>query len=335
MSDDLLERLRTGGFVWPWVWSALARRDDEPLIDALLAGLRHFARLAEPTPDALLATLAAIVQRPLGLLRLAEPARVEALVDGLAAEPTGWLGVRHARLWRFTRYEEILTALGAAAHDPLRRLLDGPPRPVDYLNIGENQTTLLLSRWFGAKLVALACLATAGEPADRQRFERLASDATEPATVRQTAGLLARLAAEPERRRAVLAESVLSVSSDHFTLVGAESYYGQIARIAAAGPVLVEPAVECLVGEDWVLRERVSLILSALGEPAREPVAALREASRDWRVEQAAQAVLYNLDLRRHFTRRRPSDRSLSRARRPVGDDGRGISRAAPDTDDA
>lgn len=333
MSNDLFERLRTGGFVWPWVWPALARRDDEPLIDALLAGLRHFARLAEPTPDALLTALAAIVQRPLGLLRLSEPARVEAIVDGLAAEPTGWLGVRYARLWRFTRYEEILTTLGPAAHDALRRLLDGPPRPVDYLNVGENETTLLLSRWFGAKLVALACLAPAGDVADRPRFARLAADSAEPETVRQTAGLLARLAAEPANRRAVLAEAVLAVSSDHFTLVGAESYYGQLARIAAAGPVLVEPAVECLVGEDWVLRERVTMILSALGEPAREPVAALREASRDWRVEQATQSILFNLDLRRTFTRRRASDRSLSRARRPVEDAGRWISRV--DRDDA
>ena len=69
---------------------------------------------------------------------------------------------------------------GATACDGLRKLLDGPPRPV--LDLGSPAGGAV-----GAKLLALLFLAQRGERRDAARFERLAEDHDEPLPVRLAA----------------------------------------------------------------------------------------------------------------------------------------------------
>lgn len=308
---DLLETVRSGGRLWPWQWARLARRDDAPTIAALLARAAEGAMPAE-----LLRTLVTISGRTLGALRLAtDCAGVTVLAGCLATEAASGGVHMLGQLWRFDHYLTLFRNLGEAALEPLRRLLDGAPREAALLSSNDGWW----SNWFGPKIVALQVVGAARDESDRARFERLADDPREPAAVREAAALLADTLAEPAAARAALAEALLAVPGDAINALGEDHYYGLLGRLAAAGPALIEPAVTCLVGDDWVLRKRAAELLWLIGEPCREAVTELRRTTTDWRVEQAIEQILTTINWRLARLRRGPSDRSLSRAaRRPA-----------------
>lgn len=328
MSEALLERLAHGGYLWPWVWRRLRQRDDPACLDALLAGLLALPGDTTARREPILACLRVTAERAFGLLQLRQTERATALCRALAAEPPSIASlVESAPLPNplLADYAAVLEAVGDAARDGLRELLDGPPLPVETFEPKTDPRTPW--RFAGAKLTALAALGPHCLPDDRPRLLRLADDEAEPVPVRYAASALAALLSPEFTPRQALAQALFDLPQGQLGRGSAKSYDYWTRQLAVTGVALVEPALDCLDGGGPTLRRRAADLLVAIGQPARTAVTARLASTRDFQTRNALRRVLRAVTTP-ETPQRAAGDRSLTRAARPGADAERGLSRA-------
>lgn len=317
-SAELSERVLSGERLWHWEWPRLLADVEPSFVDRLaLAAVR--ARSVEQRHH-FVDCLARCVGAERLQARFAEPMVAEQLVGLLAAEPSVPVGYSD-RLPVVQQLETLVRASGATATEAMRRVLGGPVLRDAGLAAGR----------VGGKALLLELLTPYLAPADEALLAKVWRRPQEPTQARWLAAhrWASPVVAVPTPRvvEAVLElQDVPDFGERDLAVAIVEGCRGQAERCRALVTVLVTRLAVDGQFVDWYARRW----LVPLGETAVEPLCEVLRTTTNNQARALVEHALTALEpaaLAEEQARQAVVDRGLSRAERPVGDPGRGLSR--------